>query len=317
MIPNTSDCFVCNYEIQFKLLQILFPVKGFCKHSKHFKSSYPHYKVVKPYLLLSYIFLGLSLFPLLSFLFYVTEACENDKTICLVLIGDQIFAATSFFSSCINVIRVEVLAEEYNRWLHLSEFMKKINEHTIQKKHYNSGKRNVTTLKLFYNVIVPVVFSCIIFQLSLDNYPWSWSRKMYQVNTYIILYIMSIDLMAKLKFIGYAMDFIKNGLKKSLNNKKRKSLLYYRDSTSLLKNYCLLVTDIHKHLKAYMMFMALVFSIWTLLTIIFLILNIYIWIGFGRYGYRLVSFLHFKTTASILSTLAILFRAGKEFRKVS
>jgi hypothetical protein len=87
------DCFVCFFDAKLDPTRLMYPVKGYCPHSRFFKSSKPHYKIVKPILLFFVAFGSTGLVLLMFHFTYFATICQSDKPSCLIFIADETFIA--------------------------------------------------------------------------------------------------------------------------------------------------------------------------------------------------------------------------------
>jgi hypothetical protein len=120
-----ANCFVCMSRSILNPFLVLYQIKGFCQHSRSNLSSIPTFKISKMALIIINLSVTLGLLlPAASYLPVLETLCATKKSLCFVLIGDEIFLISNILLEIVVAAKMETVHQEMLTWLNIFEHRK-------------------------------------------------------------------------------------------------------------------------------------------------------------------------------------------------
>ena len=278
---DLEECLMCNLRWKYDILQLIFPIKFYCKHSKHRYSPKPLCRLSKALQIFSLILQCLFALSIIPHYLFLPIFCQINKLACLSLLSDQIFITTSIIVSTVFLVNMKNLQLEFNSWLHLFENPKNYNLGRIIGKTDHRKFRIFTVLSLLLvtsNACIPLLY----FYYSGDN-GGTFFRKISMCASFAMQGKGFFEMLKCLNIHGVVLKAFERSLKTSLSRRQPDFRKFYQT-----------VSIVNSNVKIHLSNFTFIVSAWSLVSTICMIINIFIWIRYSDGASNMV-FLHVRT----------------------
>lgn len=317
MKASTEFCFVCLLHLKYNVFQKGYPVQGYCKHLVKKYSGPGYYKISKFCCFICIVLTIPQLLVLSVQSFSLPEICQKTKSLCLIFISDQVFCVCSFLLFFSTFLNLKIYEKEINAWLFLFEnsYLFNLNEVFSKKQIKLVQLRRITIFSVF--VFLCTLMGVFVFCFPYDNLPWNFLRKFAVLHCFLLQCYGTFDALQRMKLIGHLLRAFEKSIKSTLTNKllDQVEMISFRTA---LKKYRNFICVLNMNINLLMKYLALTCTIFTLSSIISLIINIYISIKYFDYDALSLGTLELRTLATIWSNLYIAVQVETNInRKVS
>ncbi|KYB28726.1 hypothetical protein TcasGA2_TC032427 [Tribolium castaneum] len=307
-----KNCVVCVLTYTLFVGHYVTPIVGYCSHSNHRYSKTQYFAIVKISQIFDWILLLLYAGATFSYSNVVVEECSKvkNKIMCLHFWGDQIFSINGLLCMFFFLLQINTRLKNLNAWAHLIE-----NRHSFKMENVicvhctkNLMKRNFKLIAVLMAAIL--FFIGVQFWMS-DMTPLDFTRRGSIFLSELIQCNIAFQFSQKSLFLLY----ITNSLKKSIVRKFRQrleigtnledSLRNYTKFWIILKKYQNLIRVLNMNIALMMKYFVLTSIIFSLSSVIALIVNIYILIKYFDLNALALGTLELRTVATIWSNLHI------------
>jgi hypothetical protein len=304
-----SNCFVCISRSVFDPLFVLNPIKGFCPHSKCSTALTPTFKISKMALIFNLLLALSLLYPTVTSLPSIMRMCRIQKSLCLIILGDQLFIVSSSILEILITAKVKALREEMLTWSNIFQ----------HRQFYGLGdiidtrksKRIVMANSIFILLIfIGIIMEGIYFFSSetYDTLPWHHARKISLCLAGIFQSYIVLDAYQKLITVGA----ILNAMETALHETR-----FTRD-LNVFKKQVHLIALINCTARSVMNLMTTFLVLWMLTLTSFLICNCYSLVDNASYDFLTIVMTQIKTISIIANCTVYLFMHDEtRKRKVS
>lgn len=297
------SCFVCLWRSNYDPIHVAYPIQGFCEHSKWRFSSKPEFRISRWFMAHNAVMAATYIFPFISYMYYIPEACNKETSSCLLYIVDATNVICCVLLTFILFTKTKFYNFELNCWVYIFVNPKEfgLNRIVENSEFYAFRKRRI--ISFVFILLVNTIIGFLYFYFPYDHLPGGCLRKYAALTCYGFMCYGVLVIIHRIKIVGLLYE----GLKKSL---------YFNPSS--FDKYSKLICLIHfnmTHLNNYMMFILI---IWICLSTFSLIINIYVLIDI--YGFSLCHLgpLEGRTLVTILGIVIVLIIAEQNLnRRVS
>jgi hypothetical protein len=287
-----ANCFVCMSRSILDPFLVLYQIKGFCQHSRSNFSPIPTFKISKIALIINLSVTLALLIPAASYLPVLETLCATKKSLCFVLIGDEIFLISNILLEIITAAKMETVHQEMLTWLNIFEHRKFYSLDIIVDENKVKKFITVRTIGVMVAAWFVVVEALYFFSdNAYDNLPWSNARK--------IALLVGTIFESFITFEAYHRIFTKAALLDAMKTALHKTC-FTRDF-NVFKKQVLLMAAMNSNTKSIMNLMTALLLLWISTTIGFLIFNIYALIDYASYNVFTVMLTQLKTISFITS----------------
>lgn len=294
-----SNCVVCLVQSCFDIAIIWAPIRGFCQHSLIGKTSNPHFRILKPVLVINYISLTFLFVAALTCFFYSIMICNTDKPQCLIFIADNIFVLTTSTIAFLNQYHIRIKRNELNSWIQIFENRQ---SYGLKDILIRARSRKITIkrdLTVVATTILIVLMEAAYILWSNDDLHLNILRKILLIQSCLYQRSMYTEMAQKVVIIGAILRSFKANLSKNMENQKL--------GNNCLSNYTKLVLDVNTSLdlaRKWTIFPAIG---WTVAAIACLIINIYVLIQLQGYNQYTLGLLALRTLITMMSIGTLMF----------
>jgi hypothetical protein len=271
-----ANCFVCLSRSYFDKFLVLYPIRGFCQHSQSNFSSSPTFRVSKIAVVFNLLVTLSLLYPAASYLQSLKMVCPTNRSLCLLLIGDQVYLISSIILETVIAIKIETIRQDMLTWLTIFE----------HRRFYNLGdivdKAKLRKFVIARNVAIMVtLFGGTLSGIYLfsnhayDNLPQSNTRKISVIVASIIEGCVFLEAFHKIFTMGALLDAMKTALHQ----------IHFNKDFNVFRKLIHLLATINYCTKLIMNVTSVLLILWILTTIIFLIFNIYALTDYVSYDF--------------------------------
>jgi hypothetical protein len=291
-----ANCFVCISRAIYSPLLVLFPIKGFCPHSKSSTSVSPTFKIAKFALVVNLLVSLSLLYPTVSCLSSLMSVCGTQKSLCLIILGDQMFIISSILFQIIVTTKVETRRSKHRRFYGLGDI-------TDKKK----SKRIVMARSIFLLVIlvgVPAGGVYFFSDYAYDRLPLNYARNISLCFFTTLQSNLALDSYQRLVVVGAILNAMETTLHETFLNR----------NVDVFKRHVHLIAAINCNVKSIKNILTVLFILWILTITSFLICNIYALVDHSSHD-----FLTIVKTINMIIVSALFFFIHDEIlkRKVS
>jgi hypothetical protein len=292
------ECFVCIFEAH-----LLYPIIGYCQHSKFFRTSKPYYKLSKLRTGISLILFVVLILPVLSYFSCINATCQSQNPLCLTHIVDLIYSIASLLMGLAFFRNVHIFLQELNQWVTMFELWK---SYQFPRKNLMSIRevkkikiRRITSMVSL--MIANLVNSVVYWLFPYDILPWNVGRKVMVLgwrNVHSIGVFFSTE---KTILVGNILTSIKKSLKFTFDSRlgSRGKVAKLSSVEHILKKYNDLLLDINANMGLVSRYMSSTFILWNVASTISLICNIYILIRYLDYNFYALILTQLRTLLTI------------------
>ena len=313
---DSEECLMCNLRWKYDIFHFVFPLQFYCKHLKYRFSSKPFSEVCKWRQVLSVLSQFLFAVPVVPYFFYFPTVCHNNKLACLSLVSDQIFMTTSIFISTLVLMNIRKFQVEVNSWLYLFE----------NRQKYNLGRMiqssDCRKFKL-YNILGLIVmiielFIPVLYFNYTGNKTGNFFRRISISASFAIQAKGFFDMLKSVAVHSLVLKAFEASLQTILIRRLLfTSLPKVQYDGNVFRKFHQVIFVMNSCVKMHLKTFAFVVSVRTLVSIISMILNIYIWIRFSD-GASSLTLLYVRTVFMALEVLVLLGKIETNInRKVS
>jgi hypothetical protein len=291
---RVSNCIVCLYRFVFDPFRPLYPIKGYCQHSKYYNADRPRFVIFKSILAFAFVcVVGLLLLGL-YFSSYLPPLFQSNRSLCLILTADQLFILSTAIVGVAACFGLNGQVNEINSWIHVFE---KSSTTFINEMH-------IRRIKLYRKIFITIInFSIIIltvmhYTFTKDHLPWN------KLRNFLLVYSMGYqcywtqEWCHRLQLIGIIIKGIRVFLESTLQRKPTLEKPFANTSR--------LVLMIHQNVELMVEYATHFIPLWILTVSINLILNIYILVNYNDYDIYALSMLQMRTVVTIMMLWTIL-----------
>jgi hypothetical protein len=293
MLPHLStnmvvaNCLVCISRSYFDRFLVLYQIKGFCQHSQSSFSSSPTFRVSKIAVIFNLLVVISMVFPAVSYLQSLKMVCSATRSLCLILMADQIYVISSIVLETLIAVKIETIHQDTLSWLHIFENRRFYNIGNIfdeQKLKKFVAARSVSILM---SLCVSIMTQIYLFSnhTYYDSLSWSYERKISMMVASIIQSFVFVEVFHKIFIMGALLEAAKTALRKT----------YFNKNFNIFKKQVHLIAAINDCSKLTMNLTTLLLIVWILTTIILLIFNVYALTDYASYNSLTIMVMHGKT----------------------
>lgn len=293
-----NSCFVCLLKSKYDLLLLAFFVVGLCEHSKLRYSPNPEYRLSK-FLFVTVIFFSLShLIVTLSYIFFLPDLCKIDNFLCLIMVSDQTFSATTLLVILIYLFYGKIQTLEFGSWAKIFEKRLDFGCSNIIADKEAAQLKKYRDIMAFFNFTSALGYFAANHFANYDHYQWSTARKFsiitcYNFQGYIVYYLSQ-----RIRIVGGLLRTINTDLKFALASKSVILETFLRQKSKL-------ILAVNSSLSLLMRYITYVLMTWCFSTVICLILNIYTYIQYGNYDFYTLALIECRTLGTILQYVVL------------
>jgi hypothetical protein len=261
-----ANCLVCLTRSYFDRFLLIHQIKGFCQHSQSSFSSNPTFRVSKIAVIFNLLVVLSMVFPAVSYFQSLKMVCASNRSLCLILMGDQIYVISSIFLETVIAVKIETIRQEMLSWLHIFE----------NRKFYGLGDivdekklrkfvmaRSVAMLMSLFRIII--IEAYVFSSHAYDNLSWSHARHISTTIASIIESFIFVEALHKIFIMGALLKAMKKAIRKA----------YLNRDFNVFKKQVHLVAAINDCTKLIMNLVTVLLIVWILACTTFLIFNIY------------------------------------------
>jgi hypothetical protein len=307
---DPTDCIWCSLNSSYDLFQYLFPVQCYCSHTRYNFSKKPCCKISKIGLTW---FASLILFLIVcvtNYFIYAPIACAGEKSLCVIYMTDEFFVVGSCILLLLSVCNVETQESELNTWLFVFENRRSFGLGSIMQRDIAFKINKASSV---FTVVVNCLMLYLTFSYSYDNFPGNILRKMAICFCYAFQTRGAFEVIKRISLMGGMLQ----ALETSLKTMKMTKLYLCPDTclTTKLRRYQNLICVINNGMEVYMKVTAVMLSVWTIMLVVTLIVNIYVWIENWDFSFGTLSVLQLRTFVTVLGIVVIAFRTENNVNK--
>jgi hypothetical protein len=303
-----ANCLVCLSRSYFDKF-LPYQIKGFCQHSQSNFSSSPTFRVSKIAVILNILVALSMLFPAASYLQSLKTVCAANRSLCLILMGDQVYVISGIILETVIAVKIETLRQDVLSWARIFENRKFYSLGDIiddQKLRKFVMGRSVVMMVLLFGVITTEVY--LFSNHGYDNLSWSYPRKMSMMVVSIIQCFIFVEAFQKIFVMGALLEAVKTTLRKTHFNK----------NFNVFKKQVHLIVAVSDCTKLITNLTTVLLTVWVLMAIILLIFNIYALIDHASYNFLTIMVTQEKTFLFIMACTSFLYMHDENLkRKVS
>jgi hypothetical protein len=313
----SASCLVCTFHISYSILHKIFPIQGYCQHLKNNYSLKPVYKISKSSLCLTLIMTGVSTVPLFSYFPLLSGTCPREKSLCLMFLADLLFSLGSFILVMTHLIKLKTYEKEANAWLFLFE---NPNLYCLKEIYSTNEKKGIKIRRqILFSAFALVSFVMGVFNLYFpyDTLPLNWCRKWSVIYFFFIQYFGTIHANQRVRQTGAILKAFKKSIKTAFT-RKLWGRISNSDFATTLKKYRSLIAVTNLNFALLMEHLLITCFIFTLTSLVCLILNFYILIKYLDYDPVSLVVLQLRTVATVFGLVSITVDADRNINaKVS
>jgi hypothetical protein len=315
MLPHLStnmvaaNCFVCLSRSYFDKFLVLYQIKGFCQHSQSNFSVSPTFRISNIAVIFNLLVTLSLLFPAASYLQSLKMVCATNRSLCLILMGDQVYVISSIVLETVIAVKIKTIHQDMLSWLNIFENRKVYslgdiaNEQKLRK--FVTG-RSLTMLISLFGTIITTMY--LFSNHGYDNLSWSYARKLSMIVVSIIQFFIFMEAFHKVFIMGALLDAVKTALRKT----------YFNKNVNVFKKQVHLIAAINNCTKLITNLTTGLLIVWILMAIILLIFNIYALTDYASYNFLTIMVTNEKTFSFIMVCTTFLYIHDENLqRKVS
>jgi hypothetical protein len=287
-----ANCFVCLSRSYFDKFLVLYQIKGFCQHSQSSFSASPTFRVSKTALIFNMLVTLSLLFPVVTYLQSLKAVCTVTRSLCLILMADQIFVMISILLEILLCVEINTIRQEMLTWLNIFE----------NRNFYGLGvvadKKKIRKFVMARSLAIMIsLFSCVLSGIYLfsdhgyDNLPRSYARNISLAVTSTFESFIFFEVVQKIFIMGALLDAMKTALRKT----------YFNRDFSVFKKHVHLMAIINYNMKLVMNLMTVLLMGWILTCTMYLIFNIYALTDYASYNFITIMVTQGKTIFFIIT----------------
>jgi hypothetical protein len=293
-----ANCFVCISRAIYSPLLVLFPIKGFCPHSKSSTSVSPTFKIAKLALVVNLLVSLSLLYPTVSCLSSLMSVCGTQKSLCLIILGDQMFIISSILLEIIVTTKVETLRREMLTWSNIFQHRRfyGLGDITDKKK----SKRIVMARSIFLLVILVAVPAGGVYFFSdyaYDRLPLNYARNISLCFFTTLQSNLALDAYQRLVVVGAILNAMETTLHETFLNR----------NVDVFKRHVHLIAAINCNVKSIKNILTGLFTLWILTITSFLICNIYALVDHSSHDFLTIVMTQVKTINMIIVSAVFFF----------
>ena len=277
---DPQECLMCNLRWEYDIVQFTFPLKFYCKHSKRWFSSKPFVHFSKPLQLVTLFIQFLLAVPIIPYFFYFPVLCQNNKLACLSLLSDQIFIIISLFMVTVVTLNIKKLQVEIDAWLYLFENRIKYNlVRVIEAADCRKFK-----LYGFLGALIVIIYLFVPF--------FYFDHTSNKIGTFLRKFAISasfgcqgkafFEMLKSINIHSVVLKALGRSLKAVLTRRLLfPSLPKNQSSGNVFRKFYEVISIINTCVNIHFKTFTFVVGVWSLLSVVSMILNIYIWILFA------------------------------------
>jgi hypothetical protein len=304
-----ANCFVCLSRSYFDKFLVLYQIKGFCQHSQSNFSVSPTFRISNIAVIFNLLVTLSLLFPAASYLQSLKMVCATNRSLCLILMGDQVYVISSIVLETVIAVKIKTIHQDMLSWLNIFENRKVYslgdiaNEQKLRK--FVTG-RSLTMLISLFGTIITTMY--LFSNHGYDNLSWSYARKLSMIVVSIIQFFIFMEAFHKVFIMGALLDAVKTALRKT----------YFNKNFNVFKKQVHLIAAINNCTKLITNLTTGLLIVWILMAIILLIFNIYALTDYASYNFLTIMVTNEKTFSFIMVCTTFLYIHDENLqRKVS
>jgi hypothetical protein len=292
------NCVVCFYRFVFDPFRPLFPIKGYCQHSKYYNSTRPKFEISRLICAGLFVFsTGLLLFAF-SFVSYLPQLFQNNRSLCLMVTADKVLILSTGIVCLRACLSLDTVLQETRSWLCIYEMrksfgLKEIIDEKLHKKLKSYQIVTIVAITFLITVMAPIRYIFIN-----DDLPWNPARNFLIAFSTGFQNYLALEYCQKMVLIGSIVKAIKASLESASGSSGLENI-FARASR--------LVLFIHRNLELLKKYTNNIFPVWVLTMTINLILNIYFLVKYSDYNIYALSMLQVRTITLILYLWTMLY----------
>jgi hypothetical protein len=293
----------------FDKFLVLYQIKGFCQHSQSNFSVSPTFRISNVAVIFNLLVTLSLLFPAASYLQSLKMVCATNRSLCLILMGDQVYVISSIVLETVIAVKIKTIHQDMISWLNIFENRKVYslgdiaNEQKLRK--FVTG-RSLTMLISLFGTIITTMY--LFSNHGYDNLSWSYARKLSMIVVSIIQFFIFMEAFHKVFIMGALLDAVKTALRKT----------YFNKNFNVFKKQVHLIAAINNCTKLITNLTTGLLIVWILMAIILLIFNIYALTDYASYNFLTIMVTNEKTFSFIMVCTTFLYIHDENLqRKVS
>jgi hypothetical protein len=243
-----ANCLVCLSRSYFDKFLVLYQIKGFCQHSQSNFSVSPTFRISKMAVIFNLLVTLSLLFPAASYLQSLKMVCATNRSLCLILMGDQVYVISSILLETVIAVKIKTIHQDMLSWLNIFENRKVYslgdiaNEQKLRK--FVTG-RSLTMLISLFGTIITTMY--LFSNHGYDNLSWSYARKLSMIVVSIIQFFIFMEAFHKVFIMGALLDAVKTALRKTYFNKNFNVFKKQVHLIAAINNCTKLITTTRRH----------------------------------------------------------------------
>jgi hypothetical protein len=301
-----ANCLVCLSRSYFDKFLVQSQIKGFCQHSQFNFSSSPTFRVSKIAVIFNLLVTLNLLFPAASYLQSLKMVCASNRSLCLILMGDQVYVISSIILETVIAVKIETIRQDMLSWLKIFENRKVYGLGDIidvQKLQKFVIGRSVAMLMSLFGVTMTEIY--LFSNHGYDNLSWSYARRISTMVASFIQCSVFVEAFHKIFIMGALLEAVKTALRKT----------YFNGNFNTFKKQVHLIAAVNDCTKLIMNLSTVLLIVWILTTIIFLIFNVHALTDYASYNFLTVMVTHGKTFFFIMGCTSFLYLHDENLEK--
>jgi hypothetical protein len=249
------------------------------------------------------------LFPAASYLQSLKMVCATNKSLCFILMGDQVYVVGSIILHTVIAVKIETLHQDMLSWLNIFENRKFYNLGDIvdetKLRNFVIGK-SVAILMSLFGIIMTETY--LFSNHTYDNLSWSSARKISTLIVSIFQSFIFLEAFQKIFIMGALLEAVQTALRKT----------YFNKNFNVFKKQVHLIAAINDCTKLITNLTTVLLIVWILMAIIFLIFNNYALTDYASYNFLTIMVTNEKTFLFIMACASFFYIHDENLkRKVS
>ena len=299
-------CLPCTLYSVYDPFRYLFPIRFYCPHSRLLYSKKPVCKLSRKSFFCHILITMLMIVPPVYYFLHLSDVCKQQNSMCFLSISDRIFLSGTVFMAIIDLKKIKPHLYEFDSWLYI---FRKRKSFSLTKVIQVSYLRRFKLLRLFSFVIILInlFISTFSYFSLLNKLPVNISLQILRSYYYILQQRNITEIMRKISLFGTTLQSFEESLKTCVTSNTNLELTFRR--------YQSLVRRINGTISLFLEQMAIVLFVWTLMAVIFLVLNFYILIKYEDYDVYVMSVIHIRLFNTIFAIVIILILTEQDINK--
>lgn len=284
-----NDCIVCIFLPKFDVFKLVLPIKGSCVKAK--------FSMHNGLLHLNIIITCLGLLNVIFYYTFFGNVCNTTNFLCIVFLVEQVQIIDTLFLMSLFLYYLKLICWELNTCIDLYHKLTKLNpKNKLNFWEYNKVKR-ISSLGLAIIYMECILLAVLVYGFTSDFLPWYYFRKLITIISSVTQSYGVFIINRRLTVFSVVLNTLKRSL--SLNSKAKKLPMLHS------KNYFHIFLKTYTALKAMSLYSVYGFTAWILVSIVYLIFNIYVAIRLFDYDVYVVRVLQLRVAITVFELCII------------